>query len=104
MGSRLQLGDQPVETNSGMMADTENAYLNSAMSIDLQARNATLQGCRVINPAPGAMRLPHRAYCPGRHSGRTAGAADLSLASAVPLVDERSRVRLYQETKRWIVY
>ncbi len=99
MGARLQLGDQPVETNSGMMADTENAYLNSAMSIDLQARNATLQGCRVINPAPGAMRLPHIEHIALEdiRVEPLEQPAQAVLASAVPLVDERSRVRLYQE-------
>jgi len=99
MGSRLQLGDQQVETNSGMMADTENAYLNSAMSVALQARNALAQGCRVINPAPGAMRLPHIEHV--ALDAIRVETQDISaqavLDRVVPLADERSRVRLYQE-------
>lgn len=50
---------QQVLTNSGVMADTLHAYQKSAMSIDLQAEEAIALGCHTINPAPGAMRLPH---------------------------------------------
>lgn len=99
MGGRLQLGDQQVETNSGMMADTENGYLHSAMSVDLQAQNASVQGCRIINPAPGAMRLPHVAHVPVEdiRVEPLSQPAQAILASVVPLVDKSSRVRLYQE-------
>jgi len=99
MGGRLQLGDQQVETNSGMMADTENGYLHSAMSIDLQARNAGMQGCRIINPAPGAMRLPHVEHIPLEDVQIEALSqpAQVILANVVPLVDKSGRVRLYQE-------
>ena len=58
-GPRPTLAQQQVQTNSGMMANTLHAYQASAMSIDLQAQNAIDLGCRTINPAPGAMRLPH---------------------------------------------
>jgi 6-hydroxymethylpterin diphosphokinase MptE-like len=99
MGGRLQLGDQQVETNSGMMADTENGYLHSAMSIDLQARNAGMQGCRIINPAPGAMRLPHVEHIPLEdiQIEPLSQPAQAILANLVPPVDKSSRVRLYQE-------
>ncbi|MDX2464436.1 MAG: DUF115 domain-containing protein, partial [Porticoccus sp.] len=58
-GPRPSWIQQQVQTNSGMMADTLHGYQASAMSIDLQAQNAIDLGCRTINPAPGAMRLPH---------------------------------------------
>jgi 6-hydroxymethylpterin diphosphokinase MptE-like len=99
MGARLQLGDQQVETNSGMKADTENGYLHSAMSIDLQAKNARMQGCRVINPATGAMRLPHVEHIPLddiQVEPLSQPAQDI-LASTVPAIDNKTRVRLYKE-------
>ena len=59
IGPRLNNSVATVETNNGMMADTIHGYQASAISIDLQAQNAIDLGCRTINPAPGAMRLPH---------------------------------------------
>ena len=62
IGPSLNNSETTVETNSGMMADTIHGYRASALSIDLQARNAIALGCRTINPAAGAMRLPHVEY------------------------------------------
>ena len=59
VGPRPTQVQQQVETNNGMMADTLYAYRESAMSLDLRAQTAIASGCRTINPAPGAMRLPH---------------------------------------------
>jgi len=59
IGPMPQLCDQQVETNNGMMADTENGYMQSAQHINELAKHAADQGCNVINPAPGAMRLSH---------------------------------------------
>jgi hypothetical protein len=59
LGSRPQLCEVQVETNSGMMADTDIGYRESGKHIDAQAESAKARGCRIINPAPGAMRLPH---------------------------------------------
>ena len=99
MGARLQLGDQQVETNSGMKADTQNGYLHSAMSIDLQAQNARMQGCRTINPATGAMRLPHVEHIALEDiqiESLSQPARDI-LASTVPFNDKNTRIRLYKE-------
>ncbi len=99
MGARLQLGDQQVETNGGMKADTENGYLHSAMSIDLQAKNARMQGCRIINPAPGAMRLPHVEHVPlddVQVEPLSQPAQDI-LGTALPCTDKNHLIQLYKE-------
>ncbi|HHJ80030.1 MAG TPA: DUF115 domain-containing protein, partial [Candidatus Tenderia electrophaga] len=64
LGPRPMHGDKRVTTNNGMMADTHNEFLNSARTINLQAEDAQAMGCRVINPAPGSMRLSHIEYIP----------------------------------------
>ena len=99
MGSMPQLSDQQVETNSGMVADTLNAYLQSAMSVDLLAKNAKTRNCRTINPAPGAIRLPHVEHLSldailVQHLERPARSI---LADCVPVVDASSLTHLYKE-------
>lgn len=64
LGPRPMLGDKRVETNSGAIADSLHSFLNSAHSVELQAQQAAERGCRVINPAPGAMRLANVEHLP----------------------------------------
>lgn len=100
MGSKPQLCEVQVETNSGMMADTDIGYRDSGKHIDRQAQIALKQGCRFINPAPGAMRLPHVEHIsldaidviPLEQTARE------HLASCVPPSDKSSRMRHYKET------
>ena len=99
MGSRPQLCEVQVETNSGMMADTDIGYRNSGTHIDWQAQNAMARGCRFINPAPGAMRLPHVEHLPLEDiqiEPLEQPARD-HLASCVPASDESFRARYYKE-------
>lgn len=98
-GPRPTLAQQQVQTNSGMIANTLHAYQASAMSTDLQAKNAIDLGCRTINPAPGAMRLPHVEHLslddiqiePLEKSARD------TLTQNVPPADNNFLPRIYKE-------
>ena len=57
LGPRPMYGDNRVLTNSGMMVNTDNAFMAAGLTIDKQAKAAKVRGCRTINPALGAMRL-----------------------------------------------
>ena len=100
MGSRPQLCEVQVETNSGMMADTDIGYRDSGKHIDLQAQNALKRGCRFVNPAPGAMRLPHVEH----HSLEAIQVepleqpARVALTNCVPPTDARTRIHYFKET------
>ncbi len=59
LGSRPMYGDRRVETNAGMMADTNKTFASCASVINFQAQSAIARGCRIINPSPGSMRLAH---------------------------------------------
>jgi hypothetical protein len=99
LGSRPMYGDKRVETNGGKMADTTVSFLHSANTIDTQAEIAVARGCRVINPAADAMRLPHVEYLPVEAIPLTPlpkPARDI-LASAVPASDSDSLTRFYNE-------
>jgi len=56
-GSCPMSGDTQVKTNSGKMAHTRNDLLNSAKSVESQAKEAVDRGCRVINPSPDSIQL-----------------------------------------------
>lgn len=99
MGSMPQRCELQVETNSGMMADTAKGYVESGKHFDLQAQDAIASGCRVINPSPGSMRLPHVEHVPLneiRIDPLPRPARDI-LASIVPATDSNTRIRLYKE-------
>jgi tetratricopeptide (TPR) repeat protein len=51
-----------VETNGGWMAETSPDYACAIGIIDLQAKQATGKGCRVINTADGAAKIPNISY------------------------------------------
>lgn len=99
MGPMPQLTDQQVKTNGGMMADTMHVFLESARPLDEVAQSAIIQGCRTINPAPSAMRLPHVEHIsvddiqiePMEKPARE------TLVNIVPPADSNSRTRLYNE-------
>lgn len=99
MGSRPQLCEVQVETNGGMMADTDIGYRESGIHIDLQTQVANKLGARVINPAASAMRLPHVEHIPQddiRIATLDKPAREI-LAEYVPHFDNSSRELLYKE-------
>jgi len=64
LGPRPIYGNNRVMTNSGKVADTDQAFMDSAKNMARQATNAQERGCLFINPAAGAMRLPHVEHLP----------------------------------------
>ncbi len=64
LGSQPMYGDRRVETNEGRLANTDKTFTNCADVINLQAKNALIQGCRIINPSPDSMRLSHIEHLP----------------------------------------
>lgn len=99
MGSMPRLCDQQVKTNDGKMADSVNAYVDSGKTIDLQAQVAAKQGCRVINPAPGAMRLQNVEHLSldEIHIEPLDKPARETLINVVPLTDKNTRNKIYNE-------
>lgn len=99
MGSMPQFSDQQVETNNGMMADTTNSFSQSANPLDIVAQNAISRGCRTMNPAPGAMRLPHVEYIPvdDIHVAPMKKLAREIIVNTVPASNTKNRNQLYKE-------
>lgn len=52
-----------VETNGGWMADTRHSFASAVEIMGTQAQKAQQKGCRIINPAPGAARIPNVEHC-----------------------------------------
>jgi tetratricopeptide (TPR) repeat protein len=100
LGPSPMCGDTRVETNSGLMADTTYPYLNSARTLDIQTQLAHEVNCRVINPAPGAMRLPHVEHIPANEIQiePLEKPARETIAASLPPDDNKTRTRLYHET------
>lgn len=99
LGPRPMYGDKRVKTNNGMMADTNNAFLNSARAIDSQAQSAAFLGCLTINPAPGAMYLSHVEHLPLdiiEIESLEQSAREI-IAASLPANDDNARNRLYKE-------
>lgn len=48
-----------VETNGGWMADTRHSFASSVSIMGTQAAAAKELGCTLVNPAPGAAKIPH---------------------------------------------
>lgn len=99
IGPRPHMSDQQVETNSGMMADTINAYVESAKPLNEMAQSAMNMGCRVINPAPGAMRLPNVEYIPVEDIKieKMQYPSRVILADSIPPTDKNTLIKLYKE-------
>lgn len=100
MGPMPQLNDQQVETNGGELADTLNAFRESAASVNSQALQAMTLGCRTINPAAGAMRLTNVEYFPleSVQIEPLERPAREILSACLPLNNAAFRTRLYKET------
>ena len=65
-GVGFKLGDvrNGVETNGGWLAESCVPYVNGAKVLEWQAGKAISRGCRIINPAAGAMKIDNVAYLP----------------------------------------
>jgi len=59
-----QLGEMGmrVETNGGWIAETSPDFATAIRIITLQAKQALEKGCKVINTAPGAAKVPNISY------------------------------------------
>lgn len=64
LGSQPLYGNKRVLTNSGKMANTDFQFMASANALSAMAAYADEKGCLIINPAPGAMSLPHILHIP----------------------------------------
>ncbi len=58
-GPRLSDAGRQVVTNDGETADTDHAFAQAVELVGRQAEAALQRGCRILNPAPGAARIPH---------------------------------------------
>jgi hypothetical protein len=58
-GPQFGMHDTRVETNAGWLAYTTNAMAQAIPILTAQASAARQQGCRFVNPAPGAARVEH---------------------------------------------
>lgn len=99
IGPMPQLGDQHVMTNSGMMADTIHDFVQSAIPLDTVAEDAIKRGCKTINPAPGAMQLPHVEHITVENiqiQPMDKPAREV-IANHVPRSDSKSRIAVYNE-------
>jgi len=63
-GPALMQGDQRVETNSGVLAETRHEFAQAAGMMGEIAERAFEYGCRFVNPAPGAARMEHVIHRP----------------------------------------
>ncbi|MEO5332481.1 MAG: DUF115 domain-containing protein [Magnetococcus sp. YQC-5] len=57
IGPYITRSDLLVETNGGWMAETQHDFLNAIPSLVTLAELGLEQGCRLINPAPGAAKI-----------------------------------------------
>ena len=63
-GAFLAYADQTVTTNSGNIAETDNAFFTAIKSIEAQAKSAMDRGCQLINPSPNAAKMHNVAFTP----------------------------------------
>lgn len=65
-GVGFKLGDirNGVETNGGWLAESCVPYATGAKVLEWQAGQALGRGCRIINPAAGAMKIANVAFVP----------------------------------------
>jgi hypothetical protein len=59
VGPALGHVGRQLETNAGYMADTIDDFVQSVHTVGRQAVRARQSGCQLINPAPGAAKIPH---------------------------------------------
>ncbi|WP_185975058.1 6-hydroxymethylpterin diphosphokinase MptE-like protein [Tepidimonas thermarum] len=57
-GPRFDLTPLEVETNDGRKASTTADFASAAQMLEAQAQRLAKQGLTIVNPAPGAVRIP----------------------------------------------
>lgn len=57
-GPLVSSATQTVVTNGGWVAETDNAFFNATQAFEQQAHWAGQKNCRLLNPSPGAARIP----------------------------------------------
>ncbi|MBF0283989.1 MAG: DUF115 domain-containing protein [Magnetococcales bacterium] len=64
LGPSVELAELQVETNGGWMAETWYDFYHAIPSLGQVAEFGAMRGCAVINPAPGAAKVPHVRHQP----------------------------------------
>lgn len=64
IGPRFDKQDAQVETNGGWYANTTHAMAQAIHTLSEQAATASERGCKLINPAAGAAKVPHIEHLP----------------------------------------
>jgi len=88
-----------VETNGGWRADTTHAFRDAVVSMGAQAEQAKTQGCRIINPAITAAKIPGVDYQPLQDIELPTQAPRLAetLDERLPAVDRSFRDKALKE-------
>jgi hypothetical protein len=83
---------QWVETNGGRVAETEESLAQAVHDIGRQALLARNRGCRIVNPAPDAARIPNVDHVPldGIVLDPLPQPVETILDAALPARDERA--------------
>ncbi len=99
LGPRPTYGNKRVMTNSGKMADSHYAFMESANSMGQQATIAAERGCLFINPAADAMRLPNVEHLPLEiiEIEPLERPAQETITAWLPTMDANTRSHYYQE-------
>lgn len=99
-GPQLGAVGNRVETNGGWLADTDAPFALAVELMGQQAAHAREQGCRIINPAPGAARIPHVDHCPLAAIELPGGLppARDTIARHLPVLDSDARCRVLQDS------
>ena len=98
-GPQLGRTGMQVETNGGWPAETDHDLFSAIHQLVQQAREAARRGCRIVNPAPGAVRIEGIRFCPAAELEiePLAEPPGTILDHAVPEETAESRIAYYRE-------
>lgn len=103
-GVGFKLGDirNGVETNGGWLAESCVPYATGAKVLESQAGQALGRGCRIINPAAGAMKIANVAFLPlvDLAVAPLSSSARQTLIAALPEDSRESRLAHYQAMRQ----
>jgi hypothetical protein len=101
-GAFLAYADQTITTNSGNTAETDNAFFTAIKSIESQAKYATEQGCKLINPSPNAAKMQYVDFVPLESITLNALAKPAidTIRDALPKEDAAARLSAYQQAAK----
>jgi hypothetical protein len=91
-----------LETNGGWLADTNPPFAQAARTLEIQARTAAQRDCAIINPAPGAAKIPGIDHVPLADIDTTADerSAREAIQRSLPQQDAAFRRKTLAETAR----